>query len=96
MQLIQLPTNPRNLLRKINLIAQDLARPRRRPQRIQRAAHHARRGLLIVEDPEYGGADGDDEDGEGLEPAFGRVEGGQFAVCAAFQERACVWAGRWD
>lgn len=96
MQLIQLPTNPRNLLRKVNLIAQDLARPLRRPKRIERAAHHARRGLLVVEDSEHGGADNDDKDRESLEPASGRVETGQFAVRATFQEWAGVWAGRWD
>lgn len=61
MQLIHLPRNPRNLLREIDLIAQDIARLRRRPQRIKRAVHDTARALLVIEYTQHTRAGGDDE-----------------------------------
>lgn len=49
-QLIQLATDPRHLARKVDLIAQDLARCLVRPQRVQDRVDRGRTRLLVIED----------------------------------------------
>lgn len=95
MQLIHLAANPRNLLRKVDLVAENFTSLRRRAQCVQGTADHARRGFLVIENAEHGGSNGHHEDGEGLQPALAGVDGGQFAVCAALHEwpRIGAWGG---
>ena len=84
MQLIHLATNPRNLLRKVDLIAEDLTSPRRRPQRIQRAVHDARRRLLVIEDAQHACSGREDEDRECVQPLPARLRVRELAVCTSF------------
>lgn len=96
MQLIHLPPNPRNLTRKINLIAQNLSRGGIRPQRVQGAIDDAGACLLVVEDCEAGAEHDYGEERQGFEPFGGSgCDFGEGAVGAAFEEGAGVgfWCG---
>ncbi len=49
-QLVDLAGDPGDGAAEVDLVAEVLARARRRPQRVQRRRHHRRRQLLVVED----------------------------------------------
>ena len=83
MHLINAPPNPRQLLREINLVAQDRARLLVRPQTVQSAADDARVGFLVVENRQSASGHDGREDREGAQPAVGGDEGREGAVGAA-------------
>lgn len=96
MHLINLPPNPRQLLREINLIAQKPPGLLVRPQRVQSRVDDARVGFLIVENRQRASGHDGREDGQGAHPAVGRGEGGEVAVGAALHEGPGVGFGGSD
>lgn len=72
MQLVHLAMDPRDLTRKVNLIAEQLPGASIGAQTVQRARHNRRTLLLVVEDCGHGDAHDEGEDGQRLEPAVRR------------------------
>lgn len=72
-QLVHLAANPGNLVLEVDFVSEDLARPRRRAQRIHGAGDDGRRGLLVVEDGHGAGCHAEQEKGEGLAPAESNI-----------------------
>ena len=87
-QLIHRAPDPGHLVRKVDLVAEDVARGLVRAQGVQRRRHHGRVEFLVVEDAEGGGDEDGDEEGEGPPDAEQRGRVGEFAVGAVFHQRA--------
>lgn len=73
LQLVHLAANPGDLMLEVDFVTEDLARPRRRAQRIHGAGDDGRRGLLVVEDGDGAGCHAEQEEGEGLAPAESNI-----------------------
>lgn len=86
LHLIQLPRNPRNLTRKVNLIAQNRSRFRVRPYSIQRTTDDGTGSFLVVENRQRGTHDDEGKEGDGADPAVAVAAGygGEFAVGSSF------------
>lgn len=96
MQLVHCATDPGDLAREVDLIAQDLARLRRHPQSIEGTADDARRRFLVVENTEHGGANDDREDRQGPLPAATGIHLRQCTIRPAVQQRTRIRAGSGD